>query len=151
MTKVYLFKGLFGDQFSGGIETLATALEADGHEVHVHSWLYRYRAQREIAKSYVKGDVICTVGHSLGGNSANWMADWLVDRGIPVFYTATIDATDPEPNQAHQADNFMSHDFRAKEVFGAITFKRPELSHIEIDKDPKVHQRIIDRINAIRS
>lgn len=144
--RVYLFRGLAGSVFSTGMDNLAEKLREDGHEATVHSWVERTGIQAEAISQFNAGELtapIATVGHSLGGNSANFMGNNLVSQGVPVSYIATIDPTEPRANPAGvPADNFRSRDFRAEKVDGANDISRPELNHIQIDKDKRVHQRI---------
>lgn len=152
MARIYLFRGLAGDIFSTGMDRLARRLNDLGHEATVHRWINRSSVQRKIVEAYKNSRdhvPLVAIGHSLGGNSANWMTDELAKKGIIVAYTATVDATDPRPNRAVTADNFMSRDFRAKPVPGAIDIRFPELNHIEVAEDRRVHERIIDRVSAL--
>lgn len=145
--RVYLFRGLAGAVFSTGMDDLATKLREAGHDATVHSWVERTGIQAEAISQFQSGELvapIAIVGHSLGGNSANFMGNNLVAHNIPVAYIATIDPTEPRANpKGVPADNFRSRDFRAEKVDGAIDFSRPELNHIQIDKDDRVHQRIL--------
>lgn len=143
--RIVIFRGLFGKQFSTGMDVLADKLRSLGHTVSIHSWLSRRSVQKELIENKPSLPVVC-VGHSLGGNAANYLAAALNAAGIKVTYTATVDATAPIP-AVSKADNFRSSDFRDKAVKGATELRFDELSHIQIDKDPRVHQRIISQIN----
>jgi len=149
--RVYLFRGLFGGFFSTGMDELATKLNADGHVATVHSWTDRKNVEPQaIAKGASEGPV-CLVGHSLGGNSASYMAHGLLQAGIPVAYVGTVDATAPKPAPGGSvvSDNFRSSDPRDEPVPGAIEFLMPHLNHIEIDKDSQVHERIRAQLRAL--
>ena len=128
------------------MDNLAHALNSAGHEATVHSWIERKGIQKKAIEDYRSGRLsgpIGLVGHSLGGNSANFMANDLTSAKVDVAYIATIDPTEPKPNpNGIQADNFRSRDFRAERVKGATDFFFPELSHTEVDKDARVHRRI---------
>lgn len=162
--RALIFRGLFGLQFSTGMDAVAAKIkEADkSDKVSLHSWLFRTSIEKKLIKEWEKmkpeqkeavrragGYVIG--GHSLGGNSANYMGNNLVKAGLPVTYIFTVDPTEPRNNpKGVRADNFMSYDFRAEKVPGANNIKFPELSHIEVDKDPRVHRQILAGILAVK-
>jgi hypothetical protein len=149
--RVYLFRGLFGGFFSTGMDDLAAKLNADGHVATVHSWVDRKSVEPQaIAKGASEGP-ICLVGHSLGGNSASYMAHSLIAAGIPVAYVGTVDATAPKPAPGGSvvSDNFRSSDPRDEPVPGATEIPMPHLNHIEIDKDSQVHERIRAQLRAL--
>lgn len=145
--RAFLFRGLAGTVFSTGIDKLAKKLNAAGISASVHSWADRRSIEAEAVSRYRAGEYcgpVFLVGHSLGGNSANAMAVRLRKNHVPVGYVATIDPTDATPGPTGvPADNFRSWDIRARKIRGATDFKRKDLNHIQIDKDKKVHDRII--------
>ncbi len=145
--RAYLFRGLAGTVFSTGIDRLAKKLQRAGIEASVHSWADRRQTEAEAVQHYRKGKLagpVILVGHSLGANSANLMANHLASRKIPVGYVATIDPTSSKPGPVGvSADNFRSWDPRARKISGARQFKRRDLNHIQIDKDEEVHARIL--------
>lgn len=146
--RVFLFRGLAGHIFSLGLDQLANKLQKAGHRASVHSWLERKNVQRKLINEYnniSQQEKIALVGHSLGGNSASFMATNLNASDIEVEYIATIDPTEPAPIPLGiKADNFRSRDFRAEKVSGAKEWHYPELSHIQIDKSNDVHDRILE-------
>ncbi len=145
--RAYLFRGLAGRIFSTGMDSLAKKLNQAGHVATVHGWIERQFVEDDALSQYqanASTDNIAIIGHSLGGNSANYMAINLVAKGVPVTYVATIDATAPRNSPAGVvADNFMSHDIRAEKVPGAVDYPYPHLNHIQIDKNKSVHNQII--------
>jgi hypothetical protein len=145
--RAFLFRGLAGTVFSTGIDRLAKKLNAAGISASVHSWADRREVEAEAVSRYRTGEFtgpVFLIGHSLGGNSANAMAVHLSENHVPVGYVATIDPTVATPGPAGvPADNFRSWDIRARKIRGATDFKRKDLNHIQIDKDRKVHERII--------
>ena len=151
--RVFLFRGLAGLIYSTGMDKLAEKLNDGGNEATVHSWLERRSIEQDLKIRMSKGEFsegVAAVGHSLGGNSANFLADNLSDEGFPLTYVATIDPTEPRDNPKEtQADNFRSGDNRAETVEGATDFYRPSLRHTQIDKDKQVHARIIAKIDEL--
>lgn len=150
--RIFLFRGLGGFIFSTGLNTLSKKLTAQGHQTSVHSWVERTSVQASAISDHQSGkltDGIGLVGHSLGGNSASYMANNLVAANIPVSYVATIDPTEPMANPSGVVgDNFRSRDLRAEKVPGANDFSMPELNHVQIDKDARVHQHIVEACAA---
>lgn len=141
------FLGLAGETFSTGMYEMQKVTGGK-----VYSWGERRALEKRIIAAHkagkLKGYRFKIVGHSLGGNSANWMANNLIAAGITVDYVATLDATDPQPvdKRIGRADNFMSRDFRAKHVPGAVLIDRSDLSHIELDNDPKVKSMVTEQV-----
>jgi predicted alpha/beta-hydrolase family hydrolase len=154
--RIVIFRGLFGIVFSTGMDDLAGKIKKRGwKDVSVNAWIFRTSIENSVIKwwkslspaqrAQERGVVVG--GHSLGGNSANYMANNLVKAGVPVLYVFTVDPTEPRNNpKGVKADNFMSNDFRAEKVPGANNILYPELNHIQVDKDIRVHRVIIAAI-----
>ena len=151
--RIYLFRGLLGNFFSLGMDKLAKRLRKEGHIVTVHGWMARRSVQRKAIKEFKarKANYIIMVGgHSLGGNSANYMSNNLVRAGVPVRATFTWDATAPRKHLGKgEAHNFMSSDFRAQEVPGATDHHFDNLSHIQVDKDQTTHDLVVSYANGL--
>lgn len=149
--RVFLFRGLFGGLFSTGMDTLADKLSALGYEASVHRWSDRSRVENQILND-TSGSLsqgISLIGHSLGGNTASYIAESIAARGVKINYLATMDATAPKPVPSGVlADNFRSSDWRDKPVSGANEFDFPDLAHTEIDKDKRVHEKVLERISS---
>ncbi len=149
--RVYLYRGLFGGVFSTGMDDLAGKLNADGHVATVHSWTERQVIEQQAIARGAADGAVGIVGHSLGGNSASYMAHDLLAAGIPVAYVGTVDATAPKPAPSPPtvSDNFQSSDPRGQDIAGATEFPMPHLNHIEIDKDSSVHERVRGQLRAL--
>ena len=145
--RIYLFRGLLGSIFSRGMNKLAKKLKAKGHKVSVHSWVRRKSVERKIRKSDDDVSPIGIVGHSLGGNSANYMGKNLSEMGYNVRGVVCIDATKPKRIKSVPGYAFVSKDFRAKPVPGLKTISMPHLSHTQIDKHEAVHHMILQLFN----
>ena len=148
--RVILFRGLLGNFFSTGMDRLAKKLRAEGHTVTVHSWIGRRAVQRRVIKERKKRKgpyKLAIGGHSLGGNSANYMTRWAFSLGIPVAATFTWDPTEPKRHQGKGiAHNFMSHDLRAEKVPGAVNHNWFKLNHIQVDKEPRIHDFVLEKL-----
>jgi hypothetical protein len=151
--RVFLFRGLAGAIFSTGMNRLSRKLEEAGHTASVHGWAHRKVVQRETIDAVQSGKLteqIATIGHSLGGNSANCMASKLMGKGIDVSYVGTIDPTEPREKPAGvPLDNFRSRDIRAEKIPGAVDHHFPSLNHIQIDKADAVHKRILEQCELL--
>ncbi len=149
----YLFKGLFGNVFSAGLEDLADLLETNGIEAKVFSHGDRRTVEKEIKSRHQQGTLgkLVLIGHSLGANSALRISNALVGENITVEYLATLDPTITKPiGAALKADNFRSRDIRDKPIPGANEIQRDDLSHIELDNDQRIHQHILSACIAIK-
>ncbi len=94
--EVYLMRGLL-NVFSRGMDDIAARMRAKGFDAisYNHSNWQAY-ADDIIARSK-SGKVsypIIIMGHSLGGNAAPQMANYLVDRGIKVDLVVAFDPTE---------------------------------------------------------
>lgn len=137
-----VFYGLGAAAFSDGMAEMA-----DRANTNVYRWGQRRSLERELIRAHRSGEIslVNIAGHSLGGNSANWMANNLVAAGVPVGCVATLDPTDPRPvdSRVGIALNFMSPDFRAQEVPGARNIRRPDLNHVNMDNDPVIQDAVV--------
>jgi len=153
--RIFLFRGLLGAIFSRGMDTLGRKLAEQGHTISVHAFGSRRSVQRKCIEDYENGSdtsEIAVIGHSLGANRAIAMSNDLVKRGLPVRYLATVDPTIRRSVAGNVvADNFRSHDVRDRPIDGATEIRRNDLSHIQIDKDDKVHSRIITQCEATQT
>lgn len=147
VTENVFFRGLGGMTFSTGMIDLAD--KSNGAH---YCWCNRGTVTKDVIRRYKAGkikDKVNIVGHSLGGNSATKLANALRKAGVPVGFVVTLDATDPQSLDGFKATNFMSRDFRAREVPGAKTIYRHDLDHIELNLDPKIHKYILDRVYIV--
>ncbi len=157
---VYLFRGL-ADVFSTGMDTLADELNRRG----VHATSHSHTDWKEIAdraaadyKAKKEGPIIL-IGHSLGADAAMEMADYLGDKGVPVALVVPFDGTQsfPAPGNVARVVNFTQRDYaymRPGPGFrGSLSnvdlSSDPDLNHLNIDKSPELHARVIREVLAI--
>jgi pimeloyl-ACP methyl ester carboxylesterase len=132
------FRGLFGMVFSTGIIQMA------GDDPH-YCWCQRRTVQKEIIRRWITGalhEPIDIVGHSLGADQAQQLAIELRKAGVPVGTVILLDATVRYDLTGFDAYNFMSRDFRAKQVKGALTIPMFRLRHVPLPLDKEVQARV---------
>ncbi|HXW50121.1 MAG TPA: thioesterase domain-containing protein [Xanthobacteraceae bacterium] len=157
---VYLFRGL-ADVFSTGMDTLADELNRRGVHATSHSHTdWKVIADRAAAdyKAKKEGPIIL-IGHSLGADAAMEMADYLGDKGVPVALVVPFDGTQsfPAPGNVARVINFTQRDYaymRPGPGFrGSLSnidlSSNPDLNHLNIDKSPELHARVIREVLAI--
>jgi len=134
------FRGLFGMAFSTGIIEMAEGAKEDHH-----CWCARRSVQADIIARYRAGKIkspIDIIGHSLGADAAQDLAQGLRKAGVPVGTVILLDATRVVGLKGFDAYNFMSRDFRARKIPGAVTIARPDLRHVPLATDRAVQRRI---------
>lgn len=137
------FRGLGGLAFSRGIMAMA---ELYGEPSYC--WCSRASVQADIIKRWkakrIKGPVHI-IGHSLGADAAQDLAIGLRAAGVPVGAVILLDLTRPRSLEGFEAYNFMSSDFRAREVQGATIIPNYHLRHVPLNEDAVV-QGVITEI-----
>jgi hypothetical protein len=160
--QVDLFRGL-ADIFSRGMDTLTERLNRQGYSARVYSTNGWQMAGRRIADQYSRGHkpIIVLIGHSLGGNATFDIANELDRQSIPIELIVTFDATEPRPvpkNVLHFVNLFQQNGF-GKRVTAGPGFQGElsnidltadtGLSHTSIDKSPRLHAMVMQKINDI--
>jgi hypothetical protein len=157
---VYLFRGL-ADVFSTGMDTLANELNQRGVAAVSLSHTDWKATADKIVVSYKAGKEapIILVGHSLGADAVMEMADYLGDKAVPVALAVPVDGTQsfPAPGNVARVLNFTQRDyahmrpgpgFRGSLVNVDLSGD-PSIDHLNIDKSPQVHARVIQEVLAI--
>jgi alpha-beta hydrolase superfamily lysophospholipase len=158
---VYLFRGL-ADIFSTGMDTLAEELNKRGVTATSHShtdWKAIADGAAAAYKAKKEGPIII-IGHSLGADAAMEMADYLGDKGVVVALIVPFDGTQsllPVPANVARVTNFTQRDYayiRPGPGFrGSINnidlSSDSELGHLNIDKSPALHARVIEEVLAV--
>ncbi len=157
---VYLFRGL-ADVFSTGMDTLADELSRRGVAAVSLSHTDWKATADKIVVSYTAGKEgpIILIGHSLGADAVMEMADYLGDKSVPVALLVPFDGTQsfPAPGNVARVLNFTQRDyahmrpgpgFRGSLVNVDLSGD-PSIDHLNIDKSPRLHARVIEEVLAI--
>ena len=156
---VYLLRGLL-NIFSLGMDTLADELNrarrlCDGRQSRRLA-VARRSARRQITKPGKEGPIIL-IGHSLGADAVMEMADYLGRRGVPVALVVPFDGTASFAASANVARvlNLTQHYFMARgpgfhgSLINVDLRSDPNIDHLNIDKSPRLHARVIAEVLAI--
>lgn len=157
---VYLLRGLM-NIFSLGMDQLAAKIAQRGIPASVHNHAEAEAIVAEIAAHYRAGDrgPIILIGHSLGADAVMEMADYLGDKSVPVALVVPFDGTQSFPASGNVARvvNFTQRDyahmrkgpgFRGSLVNVDLSGD-PSIDHLNIDKSPRLHARVIEEVLAI--
>jgi fermentation-respiration switch protein FrsA (DUF1100 family) len=165
----YLFRGLF-DVNSLGMDDLAGKLRARGVEAGVYSHTQWEAVAENIIAQHRAGPrgPIVLIGHSLGGSAAILLAEQLGRAGIAVDLIVPVDPVGAPPVPAnvrraidyYQANNGYGGPvgpgagFQGVLVNADLESNRRDLwdqnlTHITIDKSPRVHAEIIRAVLAL--
>ncbi len=157
---VFLFRGL-ADVFSTGMDTLADELNHRGVAAVSLSHTDWKATADKIAVAYKAGEEgpIILIGHSLGADAVMEMADYLGDKAVPVALVVPVDGTQSFPAAGNVARvlNFTQRDyahmrpgpgFRGS-LINVDLSGDPGIDHLNIDKSPQLHARVIQEVLAI--
>ena len=157
----YLLRGLL-NIFSLGMDTLAKELK--GHDVYatVHSYSDWQTLADQAAADYKAGKEapIVLIGHSLGADAIMEMAAYLGRKSVPVALAVPFDCT-----KSFAASDNVAHVLNLTHG-GTLTYMRggpgfhgtlanvdvssdPDIDHINIDKSPRLHARVVAEILAV--
>lgn len=156
---VYLIRGLIGEVFSRGLDTLADKLNRAGVPASVHSSYSTGSLANEIVENYRRepGPVIL-IGHSTGADAAIDIAKRLREANVPV---GIIFGFDPTPIASVVPDNvelFINLFQKTNPIGGGVVksgggFKgrlinvdlreHRDIVHITLDKSPRIHNAVV--------
>jgi hypothetical protein len=159
--QVYLMRG-FLNVFSLGMDILASELHRVGISATVANHTSWRGLAEEIATNYKAGrrGPIVLVGHSFGADAVMSMGEYLGQQGVPVALIVPFDATSSHQataNVARVLNLYKSDDVmvtRGPGFHGQLTNyydADPNINHMNIDKDEKLHAMVISRIRALGS
>lgn len=159
---VIMLRGLFG-VFSTGLDSIADQLKAKGIKAEVAGHLHWTAAVAEIVRERSAGQTgpVILVGHSQGANNVIDMARSLKSHNITVDLLVTLapSSANSIPANVSRAINYYQaggwgdaivpdHGFH-----GAITnvnlASDETITHVNIDKNPKVESEIVRQIVAV--
>lgn len=155
---VYLLRGLM-NIFSLGMDTLGTELDRRGIDTTVTNYSdWQMLADRAAARYHAgtEGPIIL-IGHSLGADAVMEMGAYLGTKGVPVALVAPFDCTESFPATPNMARviNMTKHYYmtRGAGFHGSLlnVDLRPDanIDHLNIDKSPRLHARIIAEVMGI--
>ena len=159
--QVYLMRG-FLNVFSIGMDSLAAELRGVGISATVGSYAEWQAAAREIAANYKAGrrGPIVLIGHSFGADAVMDMGQYLGEMGVPVALIVPFDETYPHAASANVARVLNIYKSAEAKVtrgpgfHGELTnYYVPDanVSHMNIDKIPRLHSMVINKIRGARS
>ena len=158
---VYLLRGLL-NIFSLGMDTLAEELKGHDVDATVHSYSDWQTLADRAAADYKAGKEapIILIGHSLGADAVMEMAAYLGRKGVPVALAVPFDCTKSfaaSDNVAHVLN--LTHSGTLTYIRGGPGFhgtltnvdvsSDPEIDHINIDKSPRLHARVVAEVLAV--
>lgn len=155
--EVYLMRGLL-NVFSRGMDTMAVKMRRKGLDAISYNHSNWHNVAQDILARSKKGQVsypIVIMGHSLGGNAAPQMANFLGARGVKV---SLIVAFDPTQSRSvgkniksvinYYLPNGKNRILRASGFTGKLTNVNvsavPDISHTNVEKNSKFQARSID-------
>jgi hypothetical protein len=157
---VYLLRGLM-NIFSLGMDTLADQLNRRGVYATVHSYSEWPSLADRAAVDFKAGKEgpIILIGHSLGADAVMEMAAYLGRKGVPVALLVPFDGTKSfaaSDNVAHVL-NLTQRDYaymrRGPGFHGTLNnvdvSSDPSIDHINIDKSPRLHARVVSEVLAV--
>jgi hypothetical protein len=157
---VYLLRGLM-NIFSLGMDTLAEQLNRRGVYATVHGYgEWQSLADRAAVdfKAGKEGPIIL-IGHSLGADAVMEMAAYLGRKGIPVVLVVPFDGTQSfaASDNVARVLNLTQRDYaymrRGPGFHGTLAnvdvSSDPSIDHINIDKSPRLHARVVSEVLAV--
>ena len=162
---VVILRGLH-NIWSRGMDALAKKFEAQGVEVTLSNHAFWRDIANDIIAEYKKDPKkttpIIIIGHSLGGDAALVMSNWMVHNGVPVRFIVVFDAvaqTHPVEGGVEEVLNFYKPKGYGQEVNGSKRFKgtitnidltkRRDLDHLNIDKDEDLQDQVLAKTLTI--
>ena len=159
---VYLIRGLIGEVFSRGLDTLAEKINRHGVPASVHSSYSTGALAEEIIQNYRRepGPIIL-IGHSTGGDAAIDIAQELRKANVPVGIIFGFDRRRSR-GKCPTMSSYSSIFFRKPIRSAAVSLNRgggfrgrlinvdlrehSEIIHITLDKSSKIHDVVVDEI-----
>lgn len=155
---VYLLRGLL-NIFSLGMDTLAEELNKRGVYSTVDNHADWQSLADQAAANYRAGKEgpIILIGHSLGADAVMEMAAYLGRRGVPVALVVPFDGTQSYAASANveRVLNLTLHYYMGRgagfhgSLINVDLSANPNIDHLNIDKSPRLHARVIAEVMAI--
>lgn len=155
---VYLLRGLL-NIFSLGMDTLADELNKRGVYATVDNHADWESLADSAAANYKAGKEgpIILIGHSLGADAVMSMAAYLGRRDVPVALVVPFDGTASFAASSNVARvlNLSQHYWMSRgpgfhgSLINVDLRSDPNIDHLNIDKSPRLHARVIAEVLAI--
>src|ERR1700751_1637580 len=157
---VYLLRGLM-NIFSLGMDTLSEQLNRRGVYATVHGYGEWQSLPDRAAVDFKVGKEgpIILIGHSLGADAVMQMAAYLGRKGIPVALVVPFDGTQSfaASDNVARVLNLTQRDYaymrRGPGFHGTLAnidvSSDPSIDHINIDKSPRLHARVVSEVLAV--
>lgn len=160
--EIYSMRGLL-NVFSRGMDTMASRLRSKGYDAISYNHSNWQLVADDIVRRAKKKNVsypIIIMGHSLGGNEASTMANYLGRRGVKVAYVATYDPTETRsvgknigsvvnyylPNGRNVIKRGSGFKGKLKNInVSNIT----DIKHTNVEKNRKLQQNSYNKISAL--
>ena len=159
---VYLIRGLIGEVFSRGLDSLAEKIQRQGIPATVHSSYSTGALAEKVIQNYRRepGPIIL-IGHSTGGDVAISIAKQLRASNIPV---GIIFGFDPTPIAGQVPDNvelFINLFQKTNPIGGGVVKsgggfngrlinvdlrEHSDIVHITLDKSSRIHNAVVEEI-----
>lgn len=166
--RVIILRGL-ANIWSRGMDTLAEKFEAQGVEVTLENHSKWRQLANEAIADYKKDKNIAPIiiiGHSLGGDAALVMSNWMVQNGVPVRLIVVFDAvskTHPVLPGVQEVINFYkpaagirSYGQKVEAsaryngtIINVDLSERKEIDHLNIDKEEQLQDEALAKSLAI--
>ncbi|MCB1417403.1 MAG: hypothetical protein KDJ64_13445, partial [Nitratireductor sp.] len=161
--EVYLLRGLM-DIFSRGMDVMGAKLNRAGVYAMVTNHSNWEEIGRDIVRRSKTKDVsypIVIMGHSLGGNDAPKLANYLGRRGIKVSYVVTFDPTRRGyfgKNVGRVVNFYLTHDddnrlYKSAGFTGTLQNismdGKDGITHTSIEKNSRIQNDVIGRIMSM--
>jgi alpha-beta hydrolase superfamily lysophospholipase len=155
---VYLLRGLL-NIFSLGMDTLSEELNGRGVYSTVDNHADWQSLANQAAANYKAGKEgpIILIGHSLGADAVMEMAAYLGKQGVPVALVVPFDGTASYAASSNVARvlNLTQHYYMGRglgfhgSLINVDLRSDPNIDHLNIDKSPRLHARVIAEVLAI--
>jgi pimeloyl-ACP methyl ester carboxylesterase len=157
---VYLLRGLL-NIFSLGMDTLAEQLKRRGVDATVDNYAEWQTLADRAAADYKAGKEapIILIGHSLGADAVMEMAAYLGRKGVPVALVVPFDGTKSfaASDNVARVLNLTQRDYAYMRggpgfhgtLANVDVSSDPSIDHINIDKSPRLHARVMAEVIAV--
>ena len=157
---VYLLRGLF-NVFSLGMDSLTEELKRRGVDATVHGYGEWQTLADKAAANYKAGKEapIILIGHSLGADPVMEMAAYLGRKGVPVALVVPFDGTKSfaASDNVGRVLNLTQRDYAYMRggpgfhgtLANVDVSSDPSIDHINIDKSPRLHERVVAEVLAV--